>query len=119
MNRDGRLEVLATGTDTALNHIWQTAAGGAWTPREGLGGGITKLAESINEDGRLEAFAIGTDAVLNHIWQIAPGSGTSGRLLRAEAGVAGKVLWAALLILPARSISMDALRFSRLVPTEL
>src|SRR6266581_8165944 len=36
-NADGRLEVVAAGTDGALWHIWQTAPNGTWSSWASLG----------------------------------------------------------------------------------
>jgi len=78
-NFDGRLEAFATGTDSALWHLWQTAPNGGWSGWSSLGGVITSdQALGHNADGRLEVFVRGTDDALWHIWQTAPGGGWSG-----------------------------------------
>jgi hypothetical protein len=78
-NADGRLEVLARGTDNALWHIWQTAPSNGWSGWASLGGGIfDNIVSAQNADGRLEVFARGTDNALWHIWQTAPSNGWSG-----------------------------------------
>ena len=96
VNRDGRIEVFAIGTDTALNHIWQTALNGgsnrtSWSPWAGLAGGITHLATAVNQDGRIEVFAIGTDTALNHIWQTALNGGPNRTSWSQWAGLAGGI----------------------------
>jgi acylphosphatase len=42
-NADGRLEVLARGTDDALWHVWQTAPSGDWSGWASLGGRLLTL----------------------------------------------------------------------------
>jgi hypothetical protein len=74
VNLDGRIEVFAIGTDRALNHIWQTSPGGAWSSWEGLGGTNSNLSVSSNLDGRLEVFTVGAANSLYHIWQTTVGS---------------------------------------------
>ena len=75
-NSDGRLEVFVVGTNNALYHKWQTAAGSStWSSWESLNVVSTGIANSpalaINSDGRLEAFVIGSgDNGLWHRWQI-------------------------------------------------
>jgi hypothetical protein len=65
-------------SSTPLIIIWQVTPDGGWNGWTGLGGGITRIATSVNRDGRIEVFAIGTDKALNHIWQTSPGGGWSG-----------------------------------------
>jgi RHS repeat-associated protein len=82
-NADGRLEVFARGTDSALWHNWQTTPGDGWAGWASLapGSAITSdPAVGINADGRLEVFARGTDGALWHNWQqpAAAGGGWSG-----------------------------------------
>jgi C1A family cysteine protease/acylphosphatase len=78
-NKDGRIEVFARGTNNALWHTWQTAAGGAFSGWASLGGVITSVPAVVaNADGRLEVFARGTDGALWHIWQTAANGGWSG-----------------------------------------
>jgi acylphosphatase len=73
-NLDGRLEAFATGTDSALWHIWQDTRGGAWSNWASLAGVLTHdRAVGRNADGRLEVFVRGTDDALWHIWQLTPG----------------------------------------------
>lgn len=72
-DQDGRLEVFATGTDSAVWHIWQTAPNNGWSPWASLGGIVTSnRAVGRNADGRLEVFVRGTDDALWHIWQVTP-----------------------------------------------
>jgi len=79
INADGRLEAFATGTDSALWHIWQVTPGGGWSGWASLGGILTSdRAVGRNADGRLEVFVRGTDDALWHIWQVSPGGGWSG-----------------------------------------
>lgn len=78
-NLDGRLEAFATGTDSALWHIWQDTRGGAWSNWASLAGVLTHdRAVGRNADGRLEVFVRGTDDALWHIWQLTPGGAWSG-----------------------------------------
>jgi|SRR5512135_529906 hypothetical protein len=63
-NKDGRLEVLITGGDGNLWHLWQTSAGRARSPFVSLGAppnaSLTPFSAptvSDNADGRLEVFA--------------------------------------------------------------
>src|SRR5260370_41487460 len=37
-NADGRLEIIALGTDNTVYHIWETSPGGGWSEWESLGG---------------------------------------------------------------------------------
>src|SRR6266700_3711569 len=77
-NKDGRLEVLVSGHDGALWHIWQTVPGSVWGNWDSLG---TPPNISINsspfvskkDDGRLEAFVNGSDGSLWHCWQVSTG----------------------------------------------
>lgn len=78
-NLDGRLEVFARGTDSALWHTWQTTPNGGWSGWASLGGGILATpAIAANSDGRLEAFVQGTDGALWHNWQTTPNGAWSG-----------------------------------------
>ncbi len=74
-NADGRLELFARGTDSALYHASQTAPGAdKWSAWESLGGTLaSEPGIGINADGRLEAFIWGTDGALYHRWQTKPG----------------------------------------------
>ena len=73
VDQDGRLEVFATGTDSAVWHIWQTAPNNGWSPWASLGGIVTSnRSVGRNADGRLEVFVRGTDDALWHIWQVSP-----------------------------------------------
>src|SRR6266568_3262216 len=83
VNDDGRLEIFATGSDSALWHIWQVTPNGPWGAWASLGKPpgpvfITTPLVSANDDGRLEAFVIGSDRALWHIWQTAPGAPWGG-----------------------------------------
>ena len=78
-NADGRIEVFARGSDTALWHIWQTAPNNGWSGWASLGGEINApLLLGTNQDGRLEVFARGLDNAIWHTWQTAPSNGWSG-----------------------------------------
>jgi hypothetical protein len=79
-NADGRLEVMVTGSNDAIWHIWQTSAGGAWSGWESLGGESRGgLAIGQNADGRLEVFSTEDNAALSdavwHRWQTSPNGG--------------------------------------------
>jgi hypothetical protein len=69
-NRDGRLDAFAVGTDGALWHKYQTAAGGdwrQWTAWQSLGGKFTgSPALAYSNTGRLDLFAQGQDGFLWH-----------------------------------------------------
>ncbi len=79
LNKDGRLELFARGTDNALWHKWQTApSAGPWSGWASLGGVITSDPVVVsNADGRLEVFARGTDNAVWHKWQVTPGGAWS------------------------------------------
>ncbi|WP_380166949.1 matrixin family metalloprotease [Jannaschia sp. R86511] len=78
VNRDGRMETFARGTDGAVWHRWQTAPSNGWSGWASRGGVITsEIAVGRNQDGRLEIFARGTDNALWHQWQQS-GGGWSG-----------------------------------------
>src|SRR6266568_790517 len=77
-NKDGRLEVLVSGHDGALWHIWQTVPGSVWGNWDSLGTPPNIAINlspfvSKNADGRLEAFVNGSDGALWHCWQVTPG----------------------------------------------
>ena len=77
-NKDGHLEVLVSGHDGALWHIWQTVPGNGWGNWESLGTPPNIAINpspfvSKNADGRLEAFVNGSDGRLWHCWHVAPG----------------------------------------------
>lgn len=78
-NKDGRLEVLITGSAGDLWHIWQTSPGRAWSTFVSLGTppntSLTPFSSPVvseNADGRLEVFAQ-TGGAFWHAWQITPG----------------------------------------------
>jgi acylphosphatase len=73
-NTDGRQEVFAIGWDYAVWHIWQTSAGGAWSPWESLGGWADQLAVTRNGDGRVEIFVRGSDRAVHSRSQITTGN---------------------------------------------
>ncbi|HWD92497.1 MAG TPA: two-component regulator propeller domain-containing protein [Verrucomicrobiae bacterium] len=76
-NQDGRMELYGTAANGALEHCWQTNAGGSgdWTDWTNLGGTILPgLAVGENALGRLEVFAVNaTNGAVNRICQAAPG----------------------------------------------
>ena len=76
-NQDGRMELFGTAADGALQHCWQTKAGGPgdWTDWQNLGGTIVPgLSTGENAIGRLEVFAVNaTNGAVNRICQTAPG----------------------------------------------
>ncbi len=75
-NADGRLEIIAAGSDGAIWHIWQTSPNGTWSTWASLGKpsnvALGFPVVGINADGRLEVFAI-SFGDLWHIWQTSPG----------------------------------------------
>src|SRR6266704_3214060 len=77
-NKDGRLEVLVSGHDGALWHIWQTVPGSVWSNWDSLGTPPNIAINSSpfvskNDDARLEPFVNGSDGTLWHCWQVTPG----------------------------------------------
>src|SRR5258708_3654264 len=85
-NLDGRLELFARGTDNALIHSRQAAAGSCFGAGwESLGGDFANRASALLNrlevlpaaDGRLEVFVVGNDGALMHIFQTAPNNGWS------------------------------------------
>ncbi|MFN2466219.1 MAG: CAP domain-containing protein [Candidatus Dormibacteria bacterium] len=86
-NADGRLEVMAHGSDNQLWHIWQTSPSGGWGGWYPLGGNIAGDPNAgRNGDGRLEVFATAADGSVVHTWQFAPGSGWTGVYALAKSG---------------------------------
>jgi C1A family cysteine protease/acylphosphatase len=78
-NADGRIEIVARGTDNAVWHLWQTAPNNGWSGWASLGGVITSTPALVaNADGRLEIFARGADGALWHMWQTKINNGWSG-----------------------------------------
>jgi hypothetical protein len=82
-NSEGRLELLLTGNDSQLWHIWQTAPSQGWSPDwlshgEPPGGFFSSSAMAASVDGRLELFATGADQQLWHINQLTPSGSWSG-----------------------------------------
>jgi hypothetical protein len=68
INQDGRLEIFARGTDNALWHSWQHAAGqGPWAPFSSLGGDL-RLGPAVarNAAGGLEVFSVAADYAIWH-----------------------------------------------------
>ncbi len=91
-NKDGHLEVLVSGHDGALWHIWQTVPGNGWGNWASLGTPPNIVINSSpyvseNADGRLEAFANGSDGALWHCWQVSPGGLWGGPPVTASATV--------------------------------
>jgi len=80
-NEDGRLEIFAIGSDSALWHTHQTKPNqSTWSGWSNLGTptagtALSRLAVGQNEDGRLEVFAIDSDGSLWHTYQPKPGQG--------------------------------------------
>jgi hypothetical protein len=76
VNREGGLEVFATGRDGNLWHRRQTTPGGAWSDWQSLGApsdtgaGFASTAVGTNQDQRLEVFAVHQGALRN-TWQVA------------------------------------------------
>jgi hypothetical protein len=78
LNSDGRVELVGWGTDGAIWHRAQSAAGGTtygdWVS---LGGGLITAPQVIRLlDGRLEVYATGLDHLLWHRVQASAGSST-------------------------------------------
>jgi hypothetical protein len=90
LNADGRVEVVAVGSEQAIWHRWQTAAqggaaddttGGHWSQWQPLGRPsgqeiLAVLGLAQNADGRLELFTVASDGSVWHRWQQAPGRRT-------------------------------------------
>jgi hypothetical protein len=73
-NADGRLELLAVGTDAQGWYTSQLMPGGGWDLWRPLGGYIYGSPTAIqNTDGRLEIFALGGGNTVYENRQIAPG----------------------------------------------
>ncbi|MDF7814967.1 M4 family metallopeptidase [Hymenobacter sp. YC55] len=74
--KDGRWELFCIGTDKALWHTYQIAAGegGNWSGWKSLGGEVKQFSVSQNQDGRLEVFCIGKEGAFSRIWQQAAGA---------------------------------------------
>ena len=73
LNPAGGFVVFARGTDNALWHTAQTAAGGAWQPWASLGGLLTSgPAAATYRDGRLNVFVRSMDNAIWTRWQTAP-----------------------------------------------
>jgi probable HAF family extracellular repeat protein len=76
LNSDGRVEAFAIGTDNALWHIWQAAAGGPqWSPWISLGGYMSSsyVTPVSDQDARIDVFAVGGDQGAWMISQSVPG----------------------------------------------
>jgi hypothetical protein len=82
-NSEGRLELLLTGDDFQLWHIYQVVPSQGWSdwvthgtpPGDDISGFTPAMAASA--DGRLELFATGFNRPLWHINQITPSGGWS------------------------------------------
>src|SRR5207253_2428902 len=92
---DGRLVVVAVGTDNVVRHSWQAAANSTtfdgWRAVAGNAGAAylaTSVAVGHSADGRLVVVAVGTDNIVRHSWQAAANSTTFDGW-RAVAGNAG------------------------------
>lgn len=84
-NADGRLEVIALGSDGALWHRWQPAPSkGPWAAWTSMGkpgsADVRRFATERNKDGRIQVFAIGDD---ERVWTAA----------QSNAGSAGWSAW--------------------------
>src|SRR5450432_1966385 len=68
-NFDQRLEIFSRGSDGYLWHIWQVAAGGAWSSWAPMGAPIVgSPAVSYNASDGLEVFVRQPDDTLHHVW---------------------------------------------------
>jgi hypothetical protein len=88
-NSDGRLEVFVIGSNHALYHKYQLAAGStnSWSGYTSLGGYIiSNPVTGQNSDGRLEVFVIGSDHALYHIFELAASSSNSWSGFRSLGG---------------------------------
>jgi hypothetical protein len=79
-NQDGRLEILAIGSDGALWHNYQTLPdSGSWSGWGNMGKPpgllLSTAAVARNQDGRLEVVAIANDGTLWHRYQPKPSKG--------------------------------------------
>jgi uncharacterized protein (TIGR03437 family) len=75
MDADGRLDVFAINSDTAIWHRYQATSGSAnWSPWGSLGGrGKNDPSVGADADGRLEVFIETTDSDMWHTYQVTPG----------------------------------------------
>jgi hypothetical protein len=74
-NLDGRLEVLAVGTDEGAYHAWQLTSGGnwsAWTRLDNQQRYCKRLAVGRRQDGRLAVIASRTNGGLYYAAQAEP-----------------------------------------------
>ena len=87
-NADGRVEVFVKDPSGAVNHIWQTSAGGGWsgwnslgTPGPGAAGDVAVAIDGVLAGARagcLEVLVVGFDSHLHLIFQLTPGGYWSG-----------------------------------------
>ncbi len=69
-NPDGRLEIFAIGTDTALWHDWETGNNGPWSGWASFGGGgITQIAGGKHQGGRMEVFVMSSAGAVSSMYQ--------------------------------------------------
>jgi Ca2+-binding RTX toxin-like protein len=76
INKDGRVEIFARGTDDLVLHNTQKSGGIShdWSGWKSLGGRITlDIKAEKNVDGRVEIFARGEDSAVWHIAQSSAG----------------------------------------------
>ena len=80
VNKDGRLELFAVGTDHSVVHSWQTVPGGGFGAWAALANAAPMVspAAARNSDGRLEVFALGSDRAVWHTWQTTAGGAWNG-----------------------------------------
>jgi hypothetical protein len=78
-NEDGRLEIFAVGSDSALWQRWQLAPNSDWSGWNSLEGSVTGVpGVGSNTDGRLEIFVRATDGSVWQRWQVVPNGDWSG-----------------------------------------
>jgi murein DD-endopeptidase MepM/ murein hydrolase activator NlpD len=71
LDRSGRIDVVAMGTNGQLGVEVQDAANGSWRPPVFVGGsGSSRPSLNPNADGHVEAYFTGTDSGIYHAWQM-------------------------------------------------
>jgi GH25 family lysozyme M1 (1,4-beta-N-acetylmuramidase)/acylphosphatase len=89
-NADGRLELVARGTDGAIWHDWQTSANGNWNGWASLGGQAPgNPVVSADADGRLEVFVIANGHLFTR-FQLSGGGWYNGWLDLGDASLVGE-----------------------------
>lgn len=74
VNKDGRQELFAIGSNGEVWHAWQTSPSGDWSSWLDFSGTGTSYCAAVgsNADGRMELFALWYDLAVWHTWQGSP-----------------------------------------------